>query len=76
MPTNLPSRTFSQKARSTISLQQRLLAGYVASLAALCALLIAYGPHMRAAAEAEEARVIAEENEGQAWHWGRNGPLP
>jgi hypothetical protein len=39
-----------------------LLAAYVVSLVAVCGLIVVYGPQMRAAAEAETARLIEEEN--------------
>jgi hypothetical protein len=40
-----------------------LLAAYAVSLLAVCGLIVINGPQMRAAAEAEEARVIEEENQ-------------
>jgi hypothetical protein len=39
-----------------------LLGGYLVSVAAVCGLLAINGPQLRAAAEAEEARVVEEEN--------------
>jgi hypothetical protein len=44
------------------SLERRLLAVYGVSVVAVCGLLVINGPQMRAAAEAEEARIVAEEN--------------
>jgi hypothetical protein len=39
-----------------------LLSLYVISLVAVCVLLAIHGPQIRAAAEAEEARLVEEEN--------------
>jgi hypothetical protein len=43
-------------------LSRGLLTAYVVSIAAVCGVLVLYGPQMRAAAEAHEARTIAEED--------------
>lgn len=61
MPTTLPLATY-RKGRVVPWVGHGLLAVFLVSLAAFCALLVIKGPAMRAAAEAEEARVIAEEN--------------
>jgi hypothetical protein len=39
-----------------------LLAVFLATLAVTCAALVVFGPHIRAAEEAERARVMAEED--------------
>jgi hypothetical protein len=60
MPTTLPSGTYRSSGASS-SLARRLLAVYGISVVAVCGLLVVNGPQIRAAAEAEEARVVAEE---------------
>lgn len=62
MPTTLPSGTYRSSGVSS-SLGRRLLAVFCISVVAVCGLLAVNGPQIRAAAEAEQARVIAEENE-------------
>jgi hypothetical protein len=61
MPTTLPSGTYRSREASSL-LERRLLAAYGVSVVAVCGLLVINGPHLRAAAEAEEARIVAEEN--------------
>jgi hypothetical protein len=61
MPTSLLSRA-TQTSGVVSRLGQGALAAYAVSLAVLCGLLVINGPQIRAAAEAEEARVIEEEN--------------
>jgi hypothetical protein len=61
MPTTLPSGTY-RSGGASLSLGRRLLAAYGISVVAVCGLLVINGPQIRAAAEAEEARVVAEEN--------------
>jgi hypothetical protein len=61
MPTSLPSRA-THTSGVVSRLGQGALAAYAVSLAVLCSLLVINGPQIRAAAEAEEARVIDEEN--------------
>jgi hypothetical protein len=39
-----------------------MLEAYLVSVIALCSLLIAYAPQIRAAAEAREAHIVEEEN--------------
>jgi hypothetical protein len=61
MPTTLPSGTY-RSGGAWSSLGICLLAAYGISVVAVCGLLVLNGPQIRAAAEAEEARVVAEEN--------------
>ena len=61
MPTNLPSAT-SRKGGVTSWLVGGLFAVASGSVLALCVLLAIKGPEIRAAADAEEARTIDEEN--------------
>jgi hypothetical protein len=61
MPTTLPSGT-QRASEAWSSLERRLLGAYGISVVAVCGLLVSTGPQIRAAAEAEEARVVAEEN--------------
>jgi hypothetical protein len=61
MPTTLPSGTYRSGGASS-SLERRLLTVYGVSVVAVCGLLVINGPQIRAAVEAEEARVVAEEN--------------
>jgi hypothetical protein len=44
-------------------LERSLLAAYVVSPVAACRLLVIHGPKIRAATEAEVARIIEEENQ-------------
>src|SRR5689334_17319227 len=61
MPTTLPLTT--SRTRRVISwTSQGLLAAYLASVAAVCGLLVICGPQMRAAAEAHEAQVVEQED--------------
>lgn len=61
MPTSLPSR--SHRTTEVASwLERGLLAAYLVSLVAFCGLMVVNGPQIRAAAEAQEALVIEEEN--------------
>jgi hypothetical protein len=62
MPTSLPARTYRTNG-SASRLERSLLAAYAVSVVAVCGLIVVNGPQMRAAAEAEEARVIEEENQ-------------
>ena len=61
MPTNVPLRA-SQTSRLTAQLRQGALIAYVLSLVALAGLIGINGPQIRAAAEAQEARIVGEEN--------------
>jgi hypothetical protein len=61
MPTTLPSTT-SRTNRAISRTIQALLAAYLASVAAVCGLLVIYGPQMRAAAETHEVQVIDQED--------------
>src|SRR5262249_51644192 len=61
MPTTLPLTT-SRAKRAISWTSQGLLAVCLASVAAVCGLLVIYGPQMRAAAEAHEAQVIEQED--------------
>src|SRR5262245_57242130 len=60
MPTSLPLR--AKTSRLTSRLPQAALAAYVLSLVAVSGLIVINGPQMRAAAEAQEARIVEEEN--------------
>jgi hypothetical protein len=61
MPTNLTAT--NQRTDSLASKVGRLmLAAYFVSAIAVCGLLVANGPQIRAAAEAREARIVEEEN--------------
>jgi hypothetical protein len=61
MPTTLPSTAYrTDQAISWIS--RCLLAMFLALLVAVCGLLVIYGPQMRAAAEAHEARIVEQED--------------
>jgi hypothetical protein len=51
-------------------LESRLLAAFGVSLVAICGLFVIHGPQMRAAAEAEEARVVEEENQAFCGRFG------
>jgi hypothetical protein len=61
MPTTLPSASH-RRGGAPSRLESRLLAAYGISIVAICGLFVIHGPQMRAAAEAEEARVVEEEN--------------
>jgi hypothetical protein len=61
MPTTLPLRA-NRRSLSASRLRQGALAAYVLSLVAVSGLIVISGPQMRAAAEAQEARIVAEEN--------------
>jgi hypothetical protein len=61
MPTTLPSRT-DGTAGSASRLKDWLIAAYCVSLVVVCSLLVVNGPQMRAAAEAQRARVVEQEN--------------
>src|SRR5262245_41646030 len=61
MPTSIPAT--SRRAHGIASKVGRaLLWAYLVSVIAVCGVLVINGPQMRAAAEAEQARVIADEN--------------
>jgi hypothetical protein len=68
MPTTLPSRTY--RSSGAYCLERRLLAAYGISLVAFGGFLIIHGPEMRAAAEVEEARAVAEENKAVCSRFG------
>jgi hypothetical protein len=55
MPTTLPDQAISWIGRD-------LLAVFLASLVVLCGMLVIYGPQMRAASEANEARIVEQED--------------
>jgi hypothetical protein len=61
MPTELPARTH-EKVGALSWIGRGLLALGVISLIALCVLLAVYGPQIRAASDAEDARLLEEEN--------------
>jgi hypothetical protein len=61
MPTSLPARSH-QGGRAVSWIGRGLLLLCVISLVALCVLLAINGPQIRAAAEAEEAHLVEEEN--------------
>jgi hypothetical protein len=61
MLTSLPART-RQTGRAVSGIGRGLVMLGVISLVALCVLLAFYGPHTRTGAEAEEARLVEEEN--------------
>src|SRR5215468_10280741 len=61
MPTNLPLRA-TQTSRLTAQLRQGAHIAYVLSLVALAGLIGINGPQVRAAAEAQEERIVGEEN--------------
>jgi hypothetical protein len=61
MPTGLPAT--SQRTGSLASKVGRFMLGtYLVSLTAVCGLLVINGPQMRAAAKAEQGRIVDEEN--------------
>jgi hypothetical protein len=61
MPTTLPSAV-RRNSDGASRLERNLLAGYCVALAAVCGLLVVNGPELRAAAEAKEALIAAEES--------------
>ena len=61
MPSTLLSGTYRSSGASS-SLERSLLAVYGISVVVVCGLLVVNGPQIRAAAEVEEARIVAEEN--------------
>jgi hypothetical protein len=62
MPTTLPSTTF--RTDQVIPWIGRALpAVFLASVAAVCGLLVIYGPQLRTAAEAREASIVEQEDE-------------
>jgi hypothetical protein len=61
MPTTLPSASH-RRGGAPSRLESRLLAAYGVSLVTLSGLIVINGPQMRAAAEAQEARIVEEEN--------------
>lgn len=69
MPTTLPSGAY-RSGGACSSLGSCLLAAYGISIVAVCGLLVLNGPQIRAAAEAEEARVVAEENKAFCSRFG------
>jgi hypothetical protein len=69
MPTSLPARTYRTNGSGS-RMERSLLAAYAVSLAAVCSLIVINGPQMRAAAEAEELRVIEEENQAFCGRFG------
>lgn len=69
MPTSLPARPY-QMAEGASWLRRGLLAAYLVSLVAVCSVLVINGPQIRAAAEAQEALVIEEENKAFCSEFG------
>ena len=69
MPTTLPSGIY-RSGGAWSSLGMCLLAAYGISVVAVCGLLVLNGPQIRAAAEAEKARVVAEENKAFCGKFG------
>src|SRR5262245_20987052 len=61
MPTSLPART-RQRGGALSWTGRGLFLLCVISLVGLCVLLAINGPHIRAAAEAEAARLVEQEN--------------
>ena len=61
MPTSLPARNH-HTGRAVSWIGRGLVSLGVISVVALCVLLAIYGPQIRAAAEAKEARLVEEEN--------------
>jgi len=61
MPTSLPARP-RQTSEMASRLKRGLIAAYLVSVVAFCGLLAINGPQIRAAAEAQNALAIEEEN--------------
>lgn len=69
MPTSLPSTTF--RTDQVIPwIGRTLLAVFLASVVAVCSLLVIQGPQLRAAAEARESSIVEQEDKAFCSRFG------
>jgi hypothetical protein len=61
MPTSLPAANERTRGHAS-KVGRAMLGAYLVSVIAVCGLLVVNGPQVRAAAEAEQARIVEEEN--------------